>query len=204
MFTIVPALRRGVKKGAGAHGAACTGQICTGRQSTRRGNVPTATRRDYCDHCRTELDGPERHVVLFVIWLIAAAALGVAEMLTTTLALGLMAISALAAAATEAAGGNVLLQLAVFVAASVAGIVLIRPIALRRLHRRTNLRTGTAALVGQTGYVLADVTPHAGRVKIGGEEWSARPYDEASVIPAGSTVDVLQIKGATALVHQRE
>ena len=143
-------------------------------------------------------------MVLLVIWLIAAAALGVAEMLTTTLALGLMAISALAAAATEAAGGNVLLQLGVFVAASVAGIVLIRPVAMRRLRRRTNLRTGTAALVGQTGYVLADVTPHAGRIKIGGEEWSARPYDETSVIPAGSTVDILQIKGATALVHQRE
>jgi membrane protein implicated in regulation of membrane protease activity len=143
-------------------------------------------------------------VVLLVIWLIAAAALGVAEMLTTTLALGLMAIGALAAAVTEAAGGNVLFQLAVFVAASLAGIVLIRPIALRRLRSRSTLRTGTAALVGQTGYVLADVTPHAGRIKIGGEEWSARPYDEMSVIPVGSTVDVLQIKGATALVHQRE
>jgi membrane protein implicated in regulation of membrane protease activity len=143
-------------------------------------------------------------VVLLVIWLIAAAALGVAEILTTTLALGLMAVGALAAAATEALGGNVLLQIGVFVVASLAGIVLIRPMALRRLRRRTTLRTGTAALVGQTGYVLADVTPHAGRIKIGGEEWSARPYDETSVIPVGSTVDVLQIKGATALVHQRE
>ena len=143
-------------------------------------------------------------MVLLVIWLIAAAVLGVAEMLTTTLALGLIAVSAVAAAVTEALGGNVLVQLAVFVAASLAGIVLIRPIALRRLQRRSTLRTGTAALVGQTGYVLADVTPHEGRIKIGGEEWSARPYDEMSVIPAGSTVDVLQIKGATALVHQRE
>ncbi len=143
-------------------------------------------------------------MVLLVIWLVAAAALGAAEMLTTTLALGLMAVGALAAALTEAAGGDPLLQLAVFVAVSLAGIVLIRPVALRRLQRRSTLRTGTAALVGQTGYVLADVTPHAGRIRIGGEEWSARPYDESSVIAAGSTVDVLQIKGATALVHQRE
>ena len=143
-------------------------------------------------------------MVLLVIWLIAAAALGVAEMLTTTLALGLVAVGALAAGLTEAAGGAPLAQLAVFVVVSLAGIVLIRPLALRRLQRRSTLRTGTAALVGQTGYVLADVTPHAGRIRIGGEEWSARPYDESSVIPAGSTVDVLQIKGATALVHQRE
>ena len=55
-----------------------------------------------------------------------------------------------------------------------------------------------------TGYVLTDVTPHGGRIRIGGEEWSARPYDEMSVIPSGATVDVLQIKGATALVHPRE
>jgi membrane protein implicated in regulation of membrane protease activity len=143
-------------------------------------------------------------VVLLVIWLIAAAVLGVAEMVTTTLALGLVAIGALAGALAEVAGGPPFVQLAVFVAVSLAGIVLIRPVALRRLHGRTAFRTGTAALVGQTGYVLADVSPHAGMIRIGGEEWSARPYDEASVIPAGSTVDVLQIKGATALVHQRE
>lgn len=143
-------------------------------------------------------------MVLLVVWLIAAAVLGVAEILTTTLALGLVALGALAAALTEAAGGPAPVQLAVFVAVSLAGIVVIRPLALRRLKGKSTLRTGTAALVGQTGYVLADVTPHAGRIRIGGEEWSARPYDEASVIPAGSTVDVLEIKGATALVHQRE
>lgn len=143
-------------------------------------------------------------MILLVIWLILAAVLGVAEMLTTTLALGLLAVGALAAALTEAAGGGGLLQLAVFVLVSLAGIVLIRPLALRRLRRRGTLRTGMAALVGQVGYVLAEVTPQAGRIRIGGEEWSARPYDEASVIPIGSTVDVLQIKGATALVHQRE
>src|SRR6266567_5827288 len=125
-------------------------------------------------------------------------------MLTTTLALGLVAVGALAAALAEAVGGGPVAQVAVFVAVSLAGIVLIRPVALRRLQRRSTLRTGTAALVGQTGYVLADVTPHAGRIRIGGEEWSARPYDESSVIAAGSTVDILQIKGATALVHQRE
>jgi len=143
-------------------------------------------------------------VALLVIWLVAAAALGVAEMLTTTHALPLVAIGALGGALTQVLGGDPLLQLAVFVAVSLAGIVLIRPLVVRRLQRRTTFRTGTAALVGQTGYVLADVSPQAGLIRIGGEEWSARPYDEASVIPAGSTVDILQIKGATALVHQRE
>jgi membrane protein implicated in regulation of membrane protease activity len=143
-------------------------------------------------------------VHLWVVWLIAAAVLGVAELLTTTLALALAAVGALAAALASALGGNAEIQLAAFVVVSLAGIVLIRPLGLKRLQRHPTLRTGTAALVGTTGYVLADVSPHAGRIRIGGEEWSARPYDEMSVIPSGSTVDVLQIKGATALVHPRE
>jgi membrane protein implicated in regulation of membrane protease activity len=143
-------------------------------------------------------------VGLWVIWVIAAAVLGVAELLTTTLAFGLVAVGALAAALIGGLGGNTVPQLIAFAVVSLAGIVLIRPYALRRLRRRPSLRTGTAALVGRTGYVLAEITPHGGRIRIGGEEWSARPFDEVSVIPSGSTVDVLQIKGATALVHPRE
>jgi membrane protein implicated in regulation of membrane protease activity len=149
---------------------------------------------------------PEWRVALIVVWLIVAVVLGVAEMMTTTLAAGLMAVGALAAAVTGAVGGDPPLQVSAFIAVSLAGIVVIRPVALRRLQRRSTLRTGTAALVGRTGYVLEDVGPHGGRIRIGGEEWSARPYDDtsASVMPTGSTVDVLQIKGATALVHPRE
>jgi len=139
-----------------------------------------------------------------VVWLIAAAVLGVAELITTTLAFGFVAIGAAAAALASAAGAGGTIQLAVFAVVSVASIALIRPVAVRHLHQRPKLRTGTAALVGQTGLVLDDVSPHGGRIRIGGEEWSARPFDESSVIPAGSTVDVLQIKGATALVHPRE
>jgi membrane protein implicated in regulation of membrane protease activity len=143
-------------------------------------------------------------VHLWVVWLIAAAVLAVAELLTTTLALVLVAVGALAAAAVSAVGADAGIQVLAFVVVSLAGITLIRPLGLKRLARHPNLRTGTAALVGMTGLVLDDVGPHGGRIRIGGEEWSARPYDEMSVIPSGSTVDILQIKGATALVHPRE
>lgn len=141
---------------------------------------------------------------LWIIWLIVAVALGAAEIFTTTLAFGLVAVGALVAALAGALGASLPWQFGAFVLASVAGLVLVRPAAMRHLRRSPSVRSGTAALVGQTAYVLADVTPHDGRVRIGGEEWSARPYDEASVIPAGSTVDVLEIKGAMALVHPRE
>jgi membrane protein implicated in regulation of membrane protease activity len=141
---------------------------------------------------------------LWIIWLIVAIALAAAEVVTTTLAFGLVAAGALAAAIAGALGASLPWQFAAFVLASLAGLVLVRPVVMRHLRRTPSLRSGTAALVGQTAYVLADITPHSGRVRIGGEEWSARPYDELSVILAGSTVEVLQIKGAMALVHPRE
>ncbi len=141
---------------------------------------------------------------LWIIWLIVAIALGAAEVITTTLAFGLVAVGALVAAGAGALGASLLWQFAAFVLASLAGLVLVRPVAIRHLRRTPSLRSGTAALVGRSALVLDDVTPHSGRVQIGGEEWSARPYDESSVIPAGSTVEVLQIKGAMALVHPRE
>jgi membrane protein implicated in regulation of membrane protease activity len=140
----------------------------------------------------------------WIIWLIVAAVLGVAELLTATLAFGLVAVAALVGAVVGGVGGNPALQFGAFAVASVAGLGIARPLAMRHIKQPPPLRTGTAALVGRSAYVLDEVTARGGRVQIGGEEWSARPYDETLTIPAGSTVDVLQIEGATALVYPRE
>lgn len=140
----------------------------------------------------------------WVIWLIIAVALGAAEIVTTTLALGLLAVSALVAGGVAAVGGGPLLQLAAFLVASAGGVGIVRPIALRHIKQPPLLRTGTAALVGRTALVLDEVSDHGGRVRIGGEDWSARPYDEDMVIPAGTKVDVFKIEGATALVYPRQ
>jgi membrane protein implicated in regulation of membrane protease activity len=142
--------------------------------------------------------------VIWIVWLIVAAALGAAEIFTGTLAFGFVAVSALVAAGAGALGLAGPLQFIAFVVATGAALGIARPLAVRHIKQPPQLRTGTAALVGRTAYVLEDVTAHGGRVKIGGEEWSSRPYDETLVIPAGSTVDVLQIEGATALVYPRE
>jgi len=96
------------------------------------------------------------------------------------------------------------LQLLAFVVASGAGLGFVLPIARRHVKQPPLLRTGSAALVGRSASVLEEVTRHSGRVRIGGEEWSARPYDETLVIPVGHLVDVMQIEGATALVYPRE
>ena len=140
----------------------------------------------------------------WIIWLIVAAVLGTIEIATTTLAFGLLGAAALVAAGAGFVGGDAAVQFGAFVVASAAGLGIARPFAMRHLRHPPLLRTGTAALVGRTGYVLEEVSEHGGRVRIGGEEWSARPYDETLVIPAGTKVDVLQIEGASALVYPRE
>jgi membrane protein implicated in regulation of membrane protease activity len=140
----------------------------------------------------------------WIVWLIVAAVLGVAELLTTTLAFGLIAIAAVVAAIAGAFHLEFGIQLAAFAVAAGAGLGIIRPIAMRHIKQPPLLRTGTAALVGRPAIVLEEVTGHGGRVRIGGEEWSSRSYDEDLVIPVGTKVEVFQIDGATALVHPRE
>jgi membrane protein implicated in regulation of membrane protease activity len=140
----------------------------------------------------------------WIVWLIVAAVLGVAELLTTTLAFGLIAVAAVVAAIAGAFHLDFAIQLVAFAVAAGAGLGIIRPIAMRHIKQPPLLRTGTAALVGRPAIVLEEVTGHGGRVRIGGEEWSSRAYDEDLVIPVGTKVEVWQIDGATALVYPRE
>ncbi|HET7044545.1 MAG TPA: NfeD family protein [Gaiellaceae bacterium] len=144
--------------------------------------------------------GVEMHA--WVIWLIVAAALAVGEVATLGLVLGFVAVGAVFAAAVALGGGIVALQLVAFIAGALALLALLRPVATRHLQTPRSIRTGAAALVGAHGLVLERVDAHDGRVKIGGEVWSARAYDESQVIEPGATVEVFEIRGATALVYQ--
>jgi membrane protein implicated in regulation of membrane protease activity len=140
----------------------------------------------------------------WIVWLVLAAVLGVAEIMTTTLAFGLIAAGAVVAGVVGVAGAGLPFQLIAFAVASGAGLGLVRPIAMRHIKQPPLLRTGTSALVGRSAKVVEEVTDDGGKVRIGGELWSARTYDESQVIPVGSSVDVFAIEGATALVHPRE
>jgi membrane protein implicated in regulation of membrane protease activity len=139
----------------------------------------------------------------WALWLIFAVALALAEVLTLTAALGVLSVAALVTAVL-AVIVPVPFQLVAFTAAATAGLVLIRPIALRHMRQPQLERFGVDALVGKPAYVLEEVTALSGRVRIGGEEWSARAFDETLVIPAGTVVDVMRISGSTALVYPRE
>lgn len=144
-------------------------------------------------------------VDMWVIWLIAAVGLIVLEIFTLTAAVGILGGAALVTALAAALGLPVPVQLVVFSGAAVAGVGLLGPVARRHLMGpRGGTPFGVDALVGKPGYVIQEVTGREGRVRIGGEEWTARAMDDSVVIPTGATVDVLQIDGATAVVYPRE
>jgi membrane protein implicated in regulation of membrane protease activity len=140
----------------------------------------------------------------WLIWLVVAVVLGIAEIFTLTAALGILGGAALITAGVAAIGLPVPLQLLVFALTCVAGVLLVMPVARRHMLRPQLERFGVDALIGKSAQVLQEVSGENGRVRIGGEEWTARAYDPTVVIPAGTTVDVMQISGSTAIVYPRE
>jgi membrane protein implicated in regulation of membrane protease activity len=140
----------------------------------------------------------------WILWLIIAAVLGAAELTIGTFDLLLLAVAAVAAAGVAGLGLGLVFQLLAFAVTAGAMIALVRPVARRHLTGHPQLRTGVAALIGREAVVLTPCGREPGRVRIGGEEWSARAYDPDLLIPAGTRVDVFAIEGATALVHPQE
>ena len=136
----------------------------------------------------------------WVAWMIAAGVLAVGEIVSLSFFLGPIAVAAAAAALTALLGAGLAIQLLVFILASAASLLVLRPVARRHLRTPAQIRTGTAALVGERAVVLERVDSYGGQIKLGGEVWTARTYDEDEVIEPGQRVQVLQIRGATALV----
>jgi membrane protein implicated in regulation of membrane protease activity len=139
----------------------------------------------------------------WILWIVAACILGIGEMHTGSLYLLPFAVGAALAGVVSLLGVGSLLAVLVFVLASVLVFGALRPVARRHRRLPPAIRTGAAALVGRRAMVLERIANDegVGCVKIdGGEVWTARSYDEDEVINAGERVEVVEIKGATALV----
>lgn len=135
-------------------------------------------------------------------WTALAILLGVAELFSLDLVLLMLAVGAGVGVLTALIGLPVVVQILAALGASVAMLALVRPSMVKRLQSGPELTLGHAALVGKQGVAVTEVTGDGGQVRIGGELWSARAYDETMVIEAGARVDIFEIKGATALVHR--
>ena len=139
---------------------------------------------------------------LWETWLALAIALGVAEMFSLDLILAMLAAGAVVGMVTAMVGLPLEITLLAAVASSVAMLALVRPSVVKRLHSGPERALGHGKLVGTRGMVTEEITGlTAGRIKAGGEIWTALPYDENLRIAPGETVEILQIKGATAYVH---
>ena len=139
----------------------------------------------------------------WVAWVIVAVGLAIGEVFTPGLFfLGPVALAAVVAAVTALAGAAALVQLIVFAVAAAASLAVLRPLARAHLHMPAAIRTGTAALEGAHGVVLQRVDQVSGRVRIGGEEWTARAFMPDQVIEPGTRVEIVKIEGATALVYE--
>jgi membrane protein implicated in regulation of membrane protease activity len=140
----------------------------------------------------------------WLLWLIAAVVFGVGEAATLGFFLAPFAGGALIAAIVTGLGAGTAAGWAVFLVVSVVLLAALRPLA--RSHRRQppRLRTGTAALVGRSGMVVERIANDegVGCVRIDGEVWTARSYDDDEVIEAGKRVQIVEIRGATALVTE--
>jgi membrane protein implicated in regulation of membrane protease activity len=140
---------------------------------------------------------------VWIVWLVAACVLGIGEMHQGGFYLAPFAVGAALATIVSLLGVGVPLSAVVFVASSGMVFGTLRPVARRHRRLPPSIRTGAAALVGRPALVLERIANEegVGCVKIdGGEVWTARSYDEDEVIAAGEHVEVVEIRGATALV----
>ena len=139
----------------------------------------------------------------WILWVIVACAFGVGEMLTQGFFLAPFAIAAALAGAADAVAGDIA-SWVVFIAVTLLTLVVVRPIVRSHLKMPPQIRTGAAALVGKQAVVLERIANHegVGCVRIDGEVWTARSLFDDRVIEQGALVDVIEIKGATALVSE--
>ncbi|MEW2386199.1 NfeD family protein [Micromonospora sp. NPDC047707] len=136
-----------------------------------------------------------------VLWIVLGVVLAIAEIFTTTLFLIMFAVGAFAAAGAAALGAPVEIQAIVFAVVSALTVLGVRP-ALRRRSAPAGGEEpfGVEAIEGSTALVLERVDTDHGLVKIDGELWQARSYDATQVFVPGDRVQVIQVRGATALV----
>lgn len=138
-----------------------------------------------------------------VIWLIFALVLAGAEALSGHMFLLMLGGGALAASATSwLTDGPLWVDGAVFLIVSVLLLALVRPALRRRLTPPETLPTGIKALEGKSALVLDRIARDAGRVKLDGQVWTARPLNDGDVYEPGESVTVTHIDGATAVVFR--
>jgi membrane protein implicated in regulation of membrane protease activity len=140
---------------------------------------------------------------LWESWLIAGVLLGVVEMISLDLIFAMLAVGCVVGMVTAIIGLPGPLQILLALGSTVGLLAFLRPNLIKSLHAGPDLRIGPAALIGRPVQVLTTLAPGvSGRVKIGGDEWTAMAYDEFDELEPGERAEVVEIRGATAYVRR--
>ena len=145
----------------------------------------------------------------WLFWVAGALLLVVIETMTADLTFLMIAGGALGGGLTSFLGGPVWAQVVVFACVSTLLLFAVRPWAKRRLAAATpQMKTNVDALIGRSAVTITPVDREGGRVRLGGEEWSARLSESVeggiSSLGVGDAVRVTGIDGAIAVVEPQQ
>jgi membrane protein implicated in regulation of membrane protease activity len=139
-----------------------------------------------------------------VIWLLVAAALALAEIVTESLFLAPLVAGAVVMAVGTLIGAQFALVVLIAIAVSALTLLIVRPL-LRR--ERLDFAVGGTEhdfVIGQHGIVEERVVngEATGVVEIDGEVWTARANDDTQTFAPGEAVEVVAVRGAIAVVDR--
>ncbi len=137
----------------------------------------------------------------WLAWVGLALALGAIEVVSVAFVFVMLAGGALAGAIAAAIGLSFTGQVIVAVSVATGLLLIVRPMVTSHfMVPEGHSDIGALAQVGRLAVVLQTVTEHEGRVKLGGETWSARTTPNTAACLPGQEVRVVSIEGATAIV----
>lgn len=138
---------------------------------------------------------------MLILWIAVAAVSALVELIATSLLVLPFSVGALAALGILLAGGAAILQVIAFLTLSFVAYLLFVPLSRKLLNSQSITHTNTQALLGQAATTLSPVDFYTGQIKLGGEIWTARSWEEDEAIKQGCKVEVVRIDGATAVVR---
>lgn len=135
------------------------------------------------------------------IWLALVIIFAVIEAATAGLTVLWFAIGSAAALIAAAFGGPIWLQIILFIIISFACLILVRPLAKKKLNKKTQA-TNADRVIGMEAIVTEDIDNinSKGAVNINGITWSARSEDGQTIL-AGCRVKVIRIEGVKVFVE---
>jgi len=142
---------------------------------------------------------------MWILWLIIAGFFFILEMVTSGFLVCWLGVGALLSMILSFFVDSVIAQVTVFAISSIVMIVLTKPLVKKFIEKET-VPMNKDGLIGKEGIVIEtiDTVKAQGQVKLMGEVWSAKSFDEGKVIEKDTKVIVKEITGVKLVVEESE